>query len=60
MKQQGENSEIELSELEVRDLPDTEFEPLVIKILNELRERADDLSEDFNRETVNITRAQKP
>lgn len=60
MKQQGENSEIELSELEVRDFPDTEFEPLVIKILNELRERADDLNEDFNRETVNITRAQKP
>ena len=36
------------------NLPVTEFKTLVIKMLNELRGRIDNLSENFNKEVRNI------
>ena len=40
--------------MESSNLTDAEFKTLVIKMLNELRERVDKLSDNFNREIKNI------
>ena len=39
--------------METSNLPDAEFKTLVIKMLNELRGRVDELSENFNKEIEN-------
>ena len=40
--------------MESSNLTDAEFKTLVIKMLNELRSRVDELSENFNKEIENI------
>ena len=40
--------------METSNLPDAEFKTLVIRMLNELRGRVDELSENFNKEIENI------
>ena len=54
MKEQDKTLEKELRKMETRNLPDAEFKTLVIKMLNELRGRIDNLSENFNKEVRNI------
>ena len=39
--------------MEASNLPDAEFKTLIIKILNKLRERVDELSENFNKDIEN-------
>lgn len=48
------NSEKDLNEIDINDLPDKEFKILVIKILTELGRRMNEYSENFNKETENI------
>lgn len=40
--------------MEKNNLPEAEFETLIIRILNELKGTVDELSENFNKETGNI------
>lgn len=40
--------------METSNLPDVEFKNLLIRMLNELRESADKLCENFTKETENI------
>ena len=40
--------------METNNLPDAEFKTLVIRMLNDLRERVYELSENFNKEIENI------
>ena len=40
--------------METSNLPDAEFKALVIRMVNELRGRVDELSEDFSKEIGNI------
>ena len=54
MKKQNKAPEKELNERETSNLPDTEIKTLVIRMLNKLRRRVDELSEDFNKEIENI------
>ena len=54
MKEQDKTLEKELCKMETRNLPDAEFKTLVIRVLNELRGRVDDLSKNFNKELGNI------
>ena len=48
MKEQNKTPEKELNKMETSNLLDTEFKTLVIRMLNELRGRADELKENFN------------
>lgn len=50
----GEDSEKELNEMEASNLPYAEFKTLLITTLSALRGRVDELSENFNKETVSI------
>ena len=50
MKEQNK-TEKELTKMEAKNLLDAEFKTLVIKMLNELRGRTEELSKDFNRES---------
>ena len=50
MKEQNKAPEKELNKMETSNLPDVEFRTLIIRILNELRERVGELSENFNKE----------
>ena len=50
MKEQIKTSERELNKIETSALPDAEFKTLVIRMLNELKGRADELCENFNKE----------
>ena len=43
---------------QINNLPDKEFEALVIKMLTELRKRIDEHSENFNKELENIKKNQ--
>lgn len=52
------NSEKDLNEIEISDLPNKEFKILVIKILTELGRRMNEHSENFNKETENIRKYQ--
>ena len=53
MKEQNKASEKELNKMEISNLPDVEFETLVIWMLNELRGRVDELSDNVNKEIEN-------
>ena len=48
MKKQNKISEKELNKMETSKLPKAELETLVIRMLSELRGRADELRENFN------------
>ena len=50
MQEQNKTPEKELNEMEASNLSDAEFKTLVIRMLNELRRRVDELSENFNKE----------
>lgn len=52
-KERDKISEKELNAMEISNLPDKEFKVLVIKMLTELRERMDELSENVNKEIEN-------
>ena len=54
MKEQEKSLPKELNEIEASDLPDTEFKTLVKRVLKEFGERIDELSENLNKERVNI------
>ena len=54
MKKEKKLQKTRLNKIETSNLPDAEFKPLVTRILTELRGRADDLIENFNKETENI------
>ena len=51
MKEQDKTTEKELNKMKASNVPDTELQILVIKMLNELRGRTEELSKDFNRES---------
>ena len=51
--------EKELNKVETNNLLDAEFKTLVIKMLNKLRGKVDELSENFNKETGNKRRNHK-
>ena len=48
MKKQIKTPVKELNKMETSNLPDAEFKTLVIRMLSELRGRADELRENFN------------
>ena len=54
MNEQNKAPEKELDKMETSNLSDVELKTLVIRILNELRGRVDELSENFNEEIENI------
>ena len=54
MKAQNKTPEKELNKMETSNLLDAEFKILVIRMLNELRRRVDELSENFNKDIGNI------
>ena len=54
MKTQEKALEKELNKMEISNLLDMEFKTLVIRMLNELTGRIDQLNENFNKETGNI------
>lgn len=56
-KWKEKNSEKDLNEIEISDLPDKEFK-ILVKILTELGERINEYSENFNKETENIRKYQ--
>ena len=47
MKEQIKTPEKELNKMEASNLPDAEFKTLVIRMLNELKGRVDELGENF-------------
>ena len=49
LKEQNKTPEKELNKMETSNIPDSEFKTLVIKMLNELRRRVGELSENFNK-----------
>lgn len=49
-----QTSEKELNETEIRNLPNNEFQIMVIKMLTKVGERMDEHNEDFNRKIENI------
>ena len=53
MKEQKESPEKESNEMETRNLPDTEFKIIVIRMLKEHRGRVDELNQEC-KEIVNI------
>ena len=53
-KEQDKTPEKELNEMEASSLPDAEFKTLVIRMLNELKGRLEELGENFNKEVENI------
>ena len=59
MKEQDKTSEKELNKTEINNLPDKEFNKvLVIKMLTNLRRRMDENSENFSQEKENIKKNQ--
>ena len=46
--------EIELNEMEETKILDAEFKIMIVRMLKDVRERMDDLSQNLNKETVNI------
>ena len=49
MKDQTKSPEKELNEMETSNLPDVEFKTLVVRILNELRGKVDELTTSTKR-----------
>lgn len=54
MKKQEKTLEKELHEMEARNLPGVKFKILVIRMLNDFRERVDELIKNFNKEIGNM------
>ena len=54
MKEQNNTPEKETNKMETSNILDAEFKTLVIRMLNELKGRVDELSENFNKEIENI------
>ena len=54
MKEQKKSPEKELNEMEATKIPDSEFTTVVIRMLQNLRERMDNLSESLNKEIISI------
>ena len=50
MKEQNKAPEKEFIKMEISNIPVAEFKTQVIKMLKELREKVDELSENFNKE----------
>ena len=50
----GDNARKKINKMEASNLLDTKFKTLVKRILNELKERVDELGENFNKDIVNI------
>lgn len=50
MKEQNQAPEKKFTKMETTNITDTEFKTLVITILKEIREMADELRENFNKE----------
>ena len=48
MKEHIKNPEKKLNKMEISNLSDTKFQTLVIRMLNELKGRVDELRENFN------------
>ena len=59
MKEQEKSPEKEPNEMEVSNLPDTEFKTLVARMHKELRGRMDELSENVNTEIVSLKKKKK-
>ena len=53
MKEQDKTPIKEPKEVETSSLPNGEFKTLIIRMLNELKERVDEFSENFNKEIGN-------
>ena len=58
MKKQDKTWNKELSEVEISNLPNKEFKVMIIKMLNKLRRRMDEHSENFNKDLENIRKNQ--
>ena len=56
IKEQRNTTEKELNKIETGNLLNAEFKTLVIRMFNKLRGRVDKLSQNFNKEIVNIKR----
>ena len=54
MKEQDKTPGKDLNKIEASNLLDVEFKTLVIRMLNELRGRVDEVSENFHKEIGNI------
>ena len=54
MKEQNKTPEKELNKMHTSNLPDAEFQTLVIRMFNKLRERVNELIVNFNKEIGNI------
>ena len=53
VKEHNEIPEKEPNKMETSTPPDTEFKTLILRMLNELRWRVDELSESYNKEIGN-------
>lgn len=53
-----ETSGRDLNDKKISNLPDKEFKAVVIKMLNKLRKRMDENSENFNKEVKDIRKYQ--
>ena len=53
-EQEKENSEKELNEMEISNLPDKEFKIMVIKMCTSLERKVDIFSKNLNKEIENI------
>lgn len=53
MQEQEKTLEKALNEMDISNLPDEEFKVMVINMLNKLRRRMDEHSENFNKEILN-------
>ena len=54
MKKQEKYPEKELNEMEATKIPDIELKLMVIRMLQDIRRRMDDLSENLNKEIISI------
>ena len=53
MKEQSKTSDKEANKMETSNLPDAEFKTLVIRMLNELRRRVNELRTSTKRKHIN-------
>ena len=54
IKEQNQTPEKKLSKMETSNQPDAGFKTFVIRMLNELRKRVDELSENFNKQKTKM------
>lgn len=59
MQEQEKTLEKALNEMDISNLPDEEFKVMVINMLNKLRRRMDEHSENFNKEILNHKESNK-